>query len=169
MKRNFLLIFAILLIAILAGCSENEKTEQGLELKINVDGKLYGLREDSSAIISQLGDDYAYSSAVSCVYKGEDKQYEYEDIIISTVPVDGKDIVEDYALKTNKYSTSKGITIGSTKDDAIKAYGEGYFMQGNLMTYSTTGTPEDIQAERIQLYLDGENKIIEIHVYSPSY
>ena len=61
MKRNFLLIFAILLIAILAGCSENEKTEQGLELKINVDGKLYGLREDSSAIISQLGDDYAYS------------------------------------------------------------------------------------------------------------
>lgn len=154
-----------------AGQEEEQTVKPGFsaeeDLAVLIDGKNYGLRIDSAELISVLGEDYDYSEVISCVYDGQDKTYEYEDITISTVPVEGKDLIEVYTLKTDKYSTAKGAKVGMTKDEILAIYGEECFDDG-YMTYSTTNDENDIQAERIQLYLE-EGKVVEIYVYSPSY
>ncbi len=146
-----------------------EQENTSLELMVTVDGKNYGVRVDSKDIIEALGDDYEYSSAVSCVYEGEDKSFEYDGITIYTVPVDGKDVIEGIEITSDKYSTSKGIKVGASMEEVVSTYGENYFMQDNLMTYSTTNDPEDVQAERIQFYFNESGIVETIVVYSPSY
>lgn len=137
------------------------------ELGIEVDGAVYLLRTDSAAILAALGDDCCYSEQVSCVYEGEDKLYEYDGLDISTVPVDGADVIEMFTLYDAAYSTLRGVRVGDTLESARAAYGENYFDDGYL-TYSLTADPADIHSPRIQFeYEDGT--ITAIYIYSPSY
>jgi len=137
------------------------------DLGIEIDGKTYYLREDSAPLLKALGDGYEYSEVVSCVYDGKDKTFEYKDIIVNTVPVDGKDVIEMITITGDGYITLRGITVGDSLINVKKAYGEAYFDDGYL-TYSLTNDPQDIQAERIQFEYS-EDTVSTVYIYSPSY
>ncbi len=137
------------------------------DLGLMIDGVTYYLRDDSAPVIAALGEDYSFSEMVSCVYDGQDKTYAYDAVTVSTVPVDGKDIIEMFTLTGGGVETLRGIKVGDTREDAIAAYGEDYFDDGYL-TYSITNDMADIQSERIQFEL-AEDVITAIYIYSPSY
>lgn len=166
--KKWTIMTAAMLALSFAFCACGEKASFSKDdLAVTIDGKNYGLRIDSADVLDVLGTDYDYSEVISCVYDGQDKTYEYEHIILSTVPVDGKDLVEVYTLKDNTYSTAAGAKVGMTKDEILAIYGDQYFDDG-YMTYSTTNDQKDVEAERIQFYFEGD-KVAEIYVYSPSY
>lgn len=168
---NCILVAAIALCLIMAACSPGGSTLSGAftdkDLGVAIGGKTYYLREDSSALISALGEGYEYSEMVSCVYDGKDKTFAYDGITVSTVPVDGKDVTEMITLTGGGYTTLRGIGVGSTIDGVKAAYGEKYFDDGYL-TYSISGDETDIHSERIQFEYSGDT-VTRIFIYSPSY
>lgn len=51
---------------------------------------------------------------------------------VHTVPLKpGEDYICDIDCYTDKAATDKGITVGSTKEEVFKAYGENYTDQGD--------------------------------------
>lgn len=148
-----------------AGAPSGKFSQQ--DLGVSIEGKVYGLREDSAPLLEALGSGYDYSEMVSCVYDGKDKTYRYPGITVNTVPVDGKDLVEMITLTDGTYQTLRGTKVGDTLDAVKKLYGEEYFDDGYL-TYSLTNDSNDIQAERIQFEYAG-GQVSTIYIYSPSY
>lgn len=166
MKRN--LVIALLIVALLlTGCGRQEDGFNEKDLGIETDGETYYLRTDSAPLIAALGEGYEYSEMVSCVYDGKDKTYTYPGITVSTVPVDGKDIIEMLTLTDDTYSTLRGSRVGDSREKVIAAYGEEYFDDGYI-NYTLTNDPADIQAERIQFEMNGDT-VSAIYIYSPSY
>ncbi len=171
MKRTFPLLAALALCLLLSACSGAAVPTGAFsenDLGVAVDGDSYYLREDSAPLIEALGDGYEYSAQVSCVYDGEDKVFAYPaGIAVSTVPVDGKDVVELITLTTNAYETLRGAKVGDSLEDVKSLYGDAYFDDGYL-TYSLTNDAADIRAERIQFEYAGD-VVTRIFIYSPSY
>ncbi len=138
------------------------------DMAVVVNGATYHVRTDSASVLDQLGNEYEYYEVVSCVYNGYDKEFEYEGISVCTVPVDGKDIIEQFKITGGDYSTVRGIKIGSTRDEVIAAYGDAFYDDGWYMTYSESNDPNNIRDMRIQIHLvDGV--VTELFIYSPSY
>jgi hypothetical protein len=67
-----------------------------------------------------------------------DKVYTYEGYEIKTYPVGDKDYVQDICMSTDDFATPEGVTIGSTLDDVVKAYGEDYELIGKMYKYYFT-------------------------------
>jgi hypothetical protein len=171
LNRSYIMAAAIVLCLIMAACASNGAAITGAfsdkDLGIEISGKTYYLREDSSALIEALGSDYEYSEMVSCVYDGKDKTFTYDGISVGTVPVDGEDVIEVITLTSDKYTTLRGAKVGDSTDSVKELYGEGWFDDGYL-TYSISGDETDIHSERIQFEYTGDT-VTRIFIYSPSY
>ena len=174
LKKNLSLSIAVLLmLCIVAACSGQTapKAPTGAfseqDLGIALDGEVYYLREDSAPLLAALGNEFEYSEMVSCVYDGKDKTYTYSGIIINTVPVDGKDVIEMITLTDATYETLRGAKVGDALSTLSELYGTDCF-DDSYITYSITNDPSAIQAERIQFEPSGD-AIGKIYIYSPSY
>lgn len=156
--------------------AETEKTGEDMtgkpfsndfDMAVVIDGKTYPVRVDSAEVLSALGTDCKEDQTISCVYDGYDKTFTYEGITVSTVPVDGKDIIEMFTITGPAYATTRNITVGASREEVIAAYGEKYFDDGYL-TYTESGTDADISEMRIQFEFEGDT-VSNIFIYSPSY
>lgn len=170
MKRMFPIIAAVMLCLIFAACGGSAVPAGAFsqkDLGIGINGNTYYLREDSAPLIEALGTDCEYSAQVSCVYDGEDKTFAYAGIAVETVPVDGKDVIENITLTDAAYPTLRGAKVGDTLEAVKALYGDAYFDDGYL-TYTLENDVTDIHAERIQFeYTNGV--VTRIFIYSPSY
>lgn len=138
-----------------------------LDMSVVIDGVKYPVREDSKKVLGVLGGDYMLEQRISCVYEGDDKTFTYDGIIVSTVPINGKDIVEMFTITGGDYTTARGIGVGASMDEVVAAYGENYWDDGYI-NYTESANPENISEMRIQFLFDG-GKVSEIYIYSPSY
>lgn len=92
------------------------------------------LGEDMNLWLASLGEPDTYFHAKSCLYDGEDKIYEYGDMVLYTFPSGKKDIL--YIAEYNgDEATLSGIKAGSTKEEVIAAYGQGYTEAMGFITY----------------------------------
>ena len=146
---------------------KGEPFSNAFDMAVIINGKTYPVRVDSAEVLAALGDGYEYGETVSCVYDGYDKTFTYDGIVVSTVPVDGKDVIEMFTITGPAYTTTRNITVGATRDEVIEAYGENYFADGYL-TYTESGSEENISEMRIQFLFD-DDTLSEIYIYSPSY
>lgn len=94
--------------------------------------------KDFAPMYEKLGEPKNYSEAASCYFDGMDKVYTYEGYEIKTYPVGDKDYVQDICMSTDDFATPEGVTIGSTLDDVVKAYGEDYELIGKMYKYYFT-------------------------------
>lgn len=133
MKKFFAAILAFTMIFFFAACSESEQSgnnnSSGFsagDLKVSHGGKTYTCDVYIEDVISSLGEDYAYSEAMSCAYDGLDKIYGYEaeGADFSTRPDGDRDLVCEIYIFDGDWQTAKGIKIGSTIDEVKAAYGE---------------------------------------------
>lgn len=79
---------------------------------------------EADPIIESLGDDYDYFESESCAFDGLDKVYTYSGFKLNTYPVDDVDYVLSIVFRDDTVETDEGITIGSTKDEVLEAYGD---------------------------------------------
>ncbi|MGN0369024.1 MAG: hypothetical protein ACI4EW_00580 [Butyrivibrio sp.] len=131
----------LLLVLLLSGCSgKNNGSGQKEENKSGVSYTIEGVTivpgEDFAAAYEKLGEPLKYTEAASCYFDGMDKVFTYDGFEIRTYPAEGnKDLVQDLCISSDKYSTKEGMTVGSSLDDVIKAYGEDYSLIGKMYKY----------------------------------
>gem|GEM_PF-305553 len=152
-----------------AGIQPGSAFTDSKDMAIVIDGKAYPVRVDSAGVLQKLGEGYAYEETVSCVYEGYDKSFDYGDIKVSTVPVDGVDVIEMFTVTGGSYATPRGIKVGDTRQAVLEAYGENYTSDdGYYITYTQNGDANEFSAMRVMFKMEGD-AVTEICVYSPSY
>ena len=177
MKRTAFLI--VLLTALLTACSGGAPAAETprptapaasfseADMTFVLNGKPYALKTDAAPLIKALGDGYELSEATSCLYVGMDRMYEYPGIIISTVPKDNADYIDEIVLTSADYATPKGVAVGGALDDIVKAYGKGYADQGGIIVYAVNGNPDDLQSPKLYFTMT-DGKIDSIGFFSAS-
>jgi len=93
---------------------------------------------DASGIISSMGAASSIDEAPSCLSNGADvKVYHYPGLDVSCYIDGGSEIVYEISISGSGYSTPKGISVGSSRNDVIAAYGED--SGGNEAIYGSGG------------------------------
>ena len=123
MKGSFALALGALLL--LGGCGAGEAPVFGEEdLALTVGGVVFDCETDIEAVTAALGDGYEYAEGRSCAYDGLDKTYQYPEAIFYTNPLAEGDIVTEIYTESPEVSTTKGVGVGSTREEVETAYGE---------------------------------------------
>ena len=142
MKRFISFVLACLLLVCLVGCDGGSETKNyvfsanGVEIK--VDG-------DANAVVSALGEAQNLVETPSCGGGAEpDREYTYAGFKFNTVNENGKNVIVKIILSDDSISTPEGISIGSTRDEVVAAYGDSF-------TENATGT---------LIYTDGATKLM---------
>ena len=93
------------------------------------------LNQKAAPILQDLGKEQSYFEAPSCAFQGLDKIYYYNGFELSTYPNQGVDYISAIDLMDDSVSTEEGVYIGSSLEDVIEAYGEGYTEENGMYTY----------------------------------
>jgi len=134
MKKCCVLLVLILLLGLCA-CGGKSGAFSEADLALTVDGASITVKSSVEDILSALGDGYTYSEAISCVYEGMDKTYEYENMALYTYPDAAADRLMEIYCVGGEVTTSKGITFGATKAEIIEQYGKEYVEAGATISY----------------------------------
>lgn len=127
---------------IFAGCSGSDDTadasadaetetdttqeeEAQAEAYVFVSGDVtIAMNAEADEIVEALGDYNSYFESESCAFEGLDKEYTYSGFVLTTYPIDEVDYVNGVEIVDDTVETPEGITIGSSYDDVVAAYGE---------------------------------------------
>ena len=81
------------------------------------------LGADMQSVLDKLGEPKKYFESESCAFKGLDKVYTYDGVVIRTYPKDKKDYILNVELRDDTVSTPEGISIGDSKAKVTEVYG----------------------------------------------
>lgn len=168
--KKITLLFAIILVAIaLSGCGAKttDKFTLAKDMGIEVKGIWYPIYKDATLLLNAFGDNYTITSAPSCVFEGEDKEFIYSGFSLYTNPNGKQDIWYDLRITDTSLSTRRGIKVGDTLEKIEAAYGKVHYYEGNIATYSVSGKQGDIASPCIQFTLEN-GKVTVIEIYYPT-
>lgn len=81
---------------------------------------------NADGLISSLGNPNDVVEAPGCLSNGADQKiYYYSGIDVSCYVMNGSETVYDITISGTGYSTSKGISVGSSRSDVEAVYGKG--------------------------------------------
>ncbi len=141
------------------------------DIALVISDKTFAINDPIDGVLETLGDNFEYTEAQSCAYadKGMDKTYSYDNdtLFFSTIPPEGKDIIAEVYVRGGDAATSKGIKIGSAREEIEAAYGAGYtFDESQGMLTYLDGEVNDVKTPRLYFLLDGEGKVTEMCIQS---
>jgi len=147
------------------GAGEPAPLDMGLDMGISAGGQWFPIWQDASGLLSTLGGDYILSTAPSCVFEGEDKEFAFDGFYVFTNPDGDRDIWYSFYIETDAFPTARGIKVGDSLDDVFSAYGDRYYWEGDtILTYSISGVEGDAASPCIQFtVLDGFVAAIDIY------
>jgi hypothetical protein len=163
MKKYILVVLAVMLLVFTAGCTNAEaKAEAGFteaDLFLNINGQQYRCGINIEEIIAVFGDDFEYSEAISCLYEGLDKSFIYDIAQFYTYPARDGDYVNEIYTDSPEVTTSRGIRVGSTRDDVIAAYGDPAEDTGTLLIYELSVVIDGHQSASLSFLLGGDDTV----------
>ena len=127
-------IVTLILSLCLCACGSNGGFSEA-DLSLTVDGVSVTAKTEMQDILADLGDNYEYSEAISCVYEGMDKTFDYENLSLYTYPDGDSDRLMEIYCVGGEVTTSKGITFGATRAEIIEQYGKDYVEAGATISY----------------------------------
>ena len=132
MKKFLALCMVLLLIASMAACTDTPDDNNDIAPKnhtvnysVNYMEVQIDVGVEAKDIISKLGD-YTSEDGEACGTNEKDVIYTLSGIEIETHVSGDSEIVRQIKIVNDSQSTQKGITIGSTRDEVISAYGNNY-------------------------------------------
>ncbi len=118
----------LLLILALASCGDTQ-SDKGNETKADYYIEHIGVRievgADAMPTIIRLGK-YTKEDGEACGTDEKDVIYTFESFEIETHVKGGDEYIRLIKLLDDSITTPEGVTIGSTRDEVIKAYGKSY-------------------------------------------
>ncbi len=103
-------------------------------------GIVIGMNDEAAAIVSGLGSWSNYAESPSCAYQGMDKIYTYPGFDLYTYVKDGVDYVNSVYFLDASVSTPEGLRLGSSVEEMLAAYGDGYTEEYGVYTYTKEKT-----------------------------
>lgn len=138
MKRFISFALACLMLVCIVGCDGGSETKNYVFKYMDVEIAIGG---DSDAVVSQLIDDRIVIETPSCGGGAEpDREYTYWGVKFNTVNENGKNVIVKIVLTDDSVSTPEGISIGSSRDEVIAAYGESFTENSSGTLTYTDGT-----------------------------
>lgn len=129
MKRILALCTVLLLIFALVACDDASKDDDNVVIlddhKILYNGVVVVTGVEASELIPKLGN-YTREDGEACGTDEKDVIYTFSGIEIETHVSGSSEIVRKIEILNDSQKTEKGITIGSTRDEVIAAYGKNY-------------------------------------------
>ena len=136
MKRFISFALACLMLVCIVGC---DKEEVNYSFKSGEVG--FSVHHDADAVIEKLGDPIDLVETPSCGGGAEpDREYTYAGFKFNTVNENGKNLIVKIVLTDDSVSTPEGISIGSSRDEVIAAYGESFTENASGTLTYTDGT-----------------------------
>lgn len=127
-KALCLIIALICVVSVFASCNaettENKDSTGSVEYYINYKGTKIELDKKADAVLSALGEPKSTASLGDCGGFGLQTRYTYDNFVLYTVKNDSGETIDQISLSSDMVETPKGICVGDTSDDVIKAYGE---------------------------------------------
>lgn len=139
MKKSFIAALAASCLLLIPGCGQDSSTAPRFtadDFYLNVNGTQYRTNINIETVVTKLGADYKYAEAKSCDYDGLDKTFIYDVAEFYTYPMPEGDLINEIYSESPSVSTSKGISIGATKEDVLDSYGGGCEDTGGQLTYT---------------------------------
>ena len=101
----------------------------------------FSVHHDADAVIEKLGDPIDLVETPSCGGGAEpDREYTYAGFKFNTVNENGLNKIVKIVLTDDSVSTPEGISIGSSRDEVIAAYGESFTENASGTLTYTDGT-----------------------------
>lgn len=152
-KVALMLALVLMLGLFVTACGGSDKEDL---YSLTIDGVTIKGNSKVQQYLDKLGDDYEYSESISCAYDGLDKIYTYDNFSIYTYPDGDQDYVLEVEVLGGSYETGKGIKIGSSRADVIKAYGDKYLEDGVLLYYNKTNDAADTTAPMLYFVMEND-------------
>lgn len=111
-----------------------------------VSGETFALSTPAAPLLDALrkaGAVLDKSEADSCLFAGKDREYADDELVIGTVPKGerGQDMIETIMVVGGDYVTKRGISVGSSMDDLLAAYGEPALWEQDELIYTLCDDP----------------------------
>ena len=142
MKRISALLLTLTMALALTACGDDTSTATPTPPARDMFTFVYKdcllpMNAEFAPLLEIIGEPDTYFEAASCAFDGLDKIYTYGGIELTTYPDGDKDYISSIRLLDDTASTPEGITIGSTRDEVVAAYGDGYTDSGDLYTWES--------------------------------
>ena len=138
------------------------------DLGVIVNGVYYQVYCPAEPIVAALGEPVETVSSPSCVFVGEDFEYNYEYGSIYSSPIDEMNIWYEFYIFDAGITTTRGLSVGDTVEKMLELYGENYYSEGEGMyTYSLSGDPEDYGSPCL-IFESEDGVIVTIDIYYPT-
>ena len=137
MKRFISFALALMMLFFFVGC---DKEEVNYSFKSGEVG--FSVHHDADAVIEKLGDPIDLVETPSCGGGEEpDREYTYAGFKFNTVNENGLNKIVKIVLTDDSVSTPEGISIGSSRDEVIAAYGSSFTENASgTLTYTDGST-----------------------------
>jgi hypothetical protein len=168
-KLTKLAVILLMVVLILPGCkfegneqrdsskaAENKQLEGDYKYTTN-DGITINLDQDVTEVLDSLGKPMETFEAPSCAFNGVDKTFLYGSYQIVTYPIDNEDHISTIDLLDDTVITEEGISLGSTQEEVVAAYGEDYSENNGFYTYTS---------DKSQLTFATEDGVVKQITYS---
>ena len=142
------------------------------DLGVIVENVYYSIYTPAGLLVTALGEPVETISSPSCVFEGEDFEYNYDFGSIYSSPIEGEDIWYDFyifdAIFDAGISTTRGLSVGDTVEKMLELYGENYYAEGEGMyTYSLSGVPGDMSSPCL-IFESADGLITAMDIYYPT-
>ena len=155
MRKLAFLLSAAALCLLLAGCGGQKADLRAEDVALTVHGTAVTADSSIDSLLDLFGADYDYAEAISCVYTGMEKTYQYSGCILYSYPGEQGDcLLEIYC--TADAASAKGPGIGSSRAEVEAAYGSGYTQAGDVMTYTLDGAGAQMEPATIYFELQDD-------------
>ena len=148
MKKLIALMLGVLMLLGMTACKKEDAgaSDQGEDSAPAVSGKVtYGitynsvsimLGADASPVLDALGSPTSEKEGGNCAGQGTLTEYTYPSIKLIVLTVGDKKTVDQITFTDDGIKTPEGITIGSSREDVIAAYGEIKGASDTSLTYT---------------------------------
>lgn len=167
-RKMLILILALALTLSAAALAEAAPLTLEADMGLYVNGEWFPILNDFAPLKAALGEPLGVTSAPSCVFKGEDREFTYEGMSIYTNPLGEMDVWFEAYITGGDFTTARGIGIGAREEEVVAAYGEGYYSEGEgMLTYSVSGDAEDY-ASPCTIFTLENGAVTCIDIYYPT-
>lgn len=139
MKRFISFALALMMLVCIVGCDGGSEAKNYV---FNANGVEINVGGDANAVVSALGEAQNLVETPSCGGGAEpDREYTYAGFKFNTVNENGLNKIVKIVLTDDSVSTPEGISIGSSRDEVIAAYGESFTENASgTLTYTDGST-----------------------------
>jgi predicted small secreted protein len=110
----------------------------GFALKVG--DSIIKMDQNMAEVQVMLGEPRNVFEEASCAFDGIDRVFSYPGLQIHTYPKGSDDYVHTISLRDDGIRTMQGIYLGSTMDAVVKAYGDEYKMESDVLIYTKDQT-----------------------------